>query len=227
MAGAGDHAVRFAELVSGPPPSLRLDEACSLMSAAFSGIDRTEWVREQLDTLASQVVEASLRGVLDVMRARLTGNRDDYYDPRNSFIDDVLRRGLGLPISLSVVAIEIGRRVGADILGVGLPGHFIVREAGTDLFGDPFHDGALHDRAGLVAAWDRIIGGGHPFDELHLAPVSDRTVLIRMLNNLRAIFLPSEDGDVIAPYALATMRGGFVELAHEGSQHARWVRALN
>ena len=144
--------VAFAALVTGPPPDLQLDRACALMSAAFTGADHTHRVMTELDQLASMVVDPSLRGVLAAMRGRVTGNRDHYYDPRNSFIDEVLRRGLGLPITLSVVAIEIGRRAGVPIVGIGLPGHFMVRDAAHDVYGDPFHEGAVYDRAGVVAA---------------------------------------------------------------------------
>jgi regulator of sirC expression with transglutaminase-like and TPR domain len=225
MEGAAHPAVRFADLVSGPPPRLELDHACALMAAAFTGVDRTVQVRNELDALASGVTQPSLEGVLGAMYGNLTGNREHYYDPRNSFIDEVLRRGVGLPITLSVIAIEVGRRVGAPLVGVGLPGHFLVREQGRDVYGDPFHDGMRYDRAGVVSAWERLVGDGTPFDELHLTPVSERTILIRMLNNLRALYLPKNEAN--SSYALAIMRGGFSELAHESPQHARWVRSLN
>ena len=136
-----------------------------------------------------------------------------------------MARGLGLPITLSVVAIEVGRRAGVAVEGVGLPGHFIVREQGHDVFGDPFNNGAIFDRAGLIEAWDGLTGGDHRFDEAFLAPVSERNILIRMLNNLRMIVLPKADAAQM--YSLAVMRGGFSELAHEGAEHARWVRSLN
>lgn len=220
-----DPAVRFAALVSGPPTALRLDHACSLLAAAFTGDYHFDRVLRSLDDLADRVAERSLRGVLSVMRGRLSGDTENYLDPRNSYLDAVLERGLGLPITLSVIAIEVGRRVDVPIVGIGLPSHFIVREAPHDVFGDPFHDGAVYDRAGVVSAWHRLVGEAHPFDELHLNPVDDRTILIRMLNNLRALY--SRGQDPRALYALAVMRGGFVELAHESAEHARWVRHFN
>jgi len=218
-------AVRFAALVSGPPHAMRLDLACALMSAAFTGEYQHDRIMSTLDDLAAMCAERSLDGVLSVMRPRLTGARDDYYDPRNSFLDEVLVRGVGLPITLSVVAIEIGRRLEVPIVGVGLPSHFIVRDAAADRYGDPFNDCAQFDRAGLVSRWSRLVGEGHPFDELHLTPVDDRTILIRMLNNLRALYLRRNEPRSM--YALSVMRGGFAELAHEAPQHARWVRHLN
>ncbi|MGD9996394.1 MAG: transglutaminase family protein [Ilumatobacteraceae bacterium] len=218
-------AVRFAALVSGPPTALQLDVACCLMSAAFTGRYEQAKVLGALDQLASQVEQRTLEGVVDVVRRRLTGARDNYYDPRNSFIDEVLERGEGLPITLSVILIEVGRRVEVPIVGVGLPGHFIVRDATRDVYADPFNDGAVFDRAGLVARWRGLVGDGHAFDELHLAPVTERAILIRMLNNLRALYIDRDDPRAL--YALSIMRGGFAELAHEAPQHARWVRHLN
>lgn len=220
-----DPARRFAALVTGPPTALALDQACALMAAAFTGVYRYDQVMRALDDLAARAGEPSLRGVLGVMRGRLTGNVADYYDPRNSYLDDVLTRGLGLPITLSVVAIEVGRRVGAPIVGVGLPGHFLVRSEGADEFGDPFHNGMVVDRTGLIERWEHLVGSGHRFDDLHLLPVSERAILIRMLNNLRAVFV--QRGEPRALYALAAMRGAFAELADEAPQHARWVRTFN
>jgi len=220
-----DPAEKFAALVSGPPPALTLDRACSLMAAAFTGKDHEADVIRRLDELADQCVDHSLNGILAVMRGRLSGNRLDYYDPRNSFLDQVLLRGLGLPITLSVVAIEMGRRLEVPVVGIGLPSHFVVREAAREVYGDPFNDGAIYDRSGVVAGWSRLVGDGQPFDELHLVPVSERVILIRMLNNLRGLYL--RDDDARGLYALSIMRGAFAELGHEAVDHARWVRHFN
>ena len=220
-----DPATEFAALVAGPPHALRLDRACALMAAGFSGQSHIVEVERSLDGLAEMCVDRSLNGILAVMRGRLGGARDNYYDPRNSFLDHVLTRGVGLPIALSAIAIEIGRRIDVDVVGIGLPGHFIVREAAREVYGDPFHDGAIYDRAGVVSAWHRLVGDTHSFDELHLVPVSERLILIRMLNNLRALYV--RNADPKAMYALSIMRGSFAELAHESVEHAQWVRHLN
>ena len=223
--GVADPARRFAALVAGPPTGLQLDEACALLAASFTGEDRTTQVVAALDAFAAECGDASLPAVLAAMRGRLRGNDEDYYDPRNSYIDAVLERGVGLPITLSVIAIELGRRLGIPIGGVGLPGHFMVRDERDDLYGDPFHDGALYDRTGVMAAWERLVGPGQPFDPMHLAPVSERAILIRMLNNLRGVHLKA--GNAVALHALALLRGAFVEFADEEPQHARWMRHWN
>ena len=220
-----DPATCFAAMVSGPPAGLQLDEACALLAAAFTARDRREEVAAALDDLAAQCSEPSLRGVLATMRGRMRGNVAEYEDPRNSFIDEVLTRGLGLPITLCVIAMEVGRRVEVPIVGIGLPGHFIVRDASHPVYGDPFHEGSVYDKDGVRGAWTHLVGPGRPFDELHLSPVSERAILIRMLNNLRVVY--AKRGDVRAMHALAVMRGGFPELAHEAPEHARWVRHWN
>jgi regulator of sirC expression with transglutaminase-like and TPR domain len=222
---AAHPAQRFAELVADPTNPIELDRACALLAAGFTGRDRTADVVATLDHLASCVDVHTFPGVLATMRTRLRGNESDYYDPRNSFIDSVLERGVGLPITLSVIAIEIDRRVGVPILGIGLPAHFMVRAADEELYGDPFHDGAVYDRTGVVAAWERLVGPGQAFSDQHLAPVPTRAILIRMLNNLRGVFAPRATPTTM--YALAIMRGAFPELASEAPQHARWMRHWN
>lgn len=218
------YARRFADLVSGPPTGWELDRACALLAASFTGVDRTDEVLEHLDSLAARCVEPTLTAVFDVIRPVLTGDRATYHDRRNSFIDAVLDRGVGLPITLSVIAVEIGRRIGASLAGVGLPGHFVVRDLRTDTYGDAFRDAAVFDRAALELTWPRLVPG-RPFDELHLVPVSERLILMRMTNNL--LGLPEVRADPVAMHSLATLRAGFAELAHESAQYAQWVRAYN
>ncbi len=195
------------------------------MASAFTGRDCVDAVEAGLDGLAASVDETSFESVLRTLARRCRGNTSEYYDPRNSFVDDVLRRGVGIPISLSVLAMEMGRRIGVDVLGIGLPGHFVVRDGRREVYGDPFQHGRLFDRAGLVSSWRAMVGSQTPFDELHLASVSDRMVLIRMLTNLRSLYLQRDDPR--AMYSLAVMRGAFAELADEAPQHARWMRAWN
>jgi len=119
-----------------------------------------------------------------------SGNGNDYYDPRNSCLNDVLDRRLGIPITLSVLMMEVGRRVGLHILGVGLPGHFVVRaDVGPDpVLLDPFDGGAVltPERAAEVVA--RALGRRAPMTEQHLAPVTKRQILTRMLMNLKSTY---------------------------------------
>lgn len=125
------------------------------------------------------------------------GNADDYYDPRNSCLNDVLERRLGIPITLSLVVMEVGRRVGLDIVGVGLPGHFVVRtQVGTEpVLLDPFDSGAVvtHEQAAALVA--RALGRQVALTDAHFAPIGKRQILARMLMNLRGIYCRREEWD--------------------------------
>src|SRR5205823_9498396 len=106
----------------------------------------------QLDELAVRAAGlsgAELATLLFVTEG-FVGNAADYADPRNSYLDDVLDRRLGIPITLSVVMLEVGRRCGLQLHGVGMPGHFLVGGGPGEWF-DPFHDGARLDLAGCAA----------------------------------------------------------------------------
>ncbi len=119
------------------------------------------------------------------------GNREDYYDPRNSFLNDVLERRTGIPISLSVVYIEIGRRLGLPIFGVGLPSHFLVKfdDRSRVFFIDPYHEGRVLNRQGCRELVKTLHGRPMELHDLHFAAVENRTIVLRMLNNLRAIYV--------------------------------------
>jgi regulator of sirC expression with transglutaminase-like and TPR domain len=130
------------------------------------------------------------------------GNSDDYYDPRNSFLNEVLDRRMGIPVTLSAVYIEVGRRCGLDVEGVSLPGHFIVRVcddsldadgAALEQLVDPFHAGALISRGQCQARLDRIFSGRMRLDAAMLAPCDARAVLARMLRNLKVIYVKAQD----------------------------------
>jgi regulator of sirC expression with transglutaminase-like and TPR domain len=126
------------------------------------------------------------------------GNEQDYYDPRNSLLPDVLGRKLGIPITLALVYCEVARRVGVRARGVSFPGHFLVRvdANGRDdapVAVDPFYAGRRLDNAAL----EKLLERGAPPQKLpmieHLAPASARTTLVRMLINLKWIYATRGD----------------------------------
>jgi regulator of sirC expression with transglutaminase-like and TPR domain len=123
------------------------------------------------------------------------GNTAEYYDPRNSFLNDVIDRRTGIPITLSAVFMEIGRRAGVEACGVGLPGHFLVRvdQGEGRVLVDPFHSGTLLSDEDCQRRLDRVYGGRLQLRPEHLAPCSRRQILVRMLSNLKAIYLKSDD----------------------------------
>lgn len=123
------------------------------------------------------------------------GNAEDYYDPRNSFLNDVLDRKTGIPIALSVVYMELGRRLGLPIQGIGLPGHFVVQYQGdteTSII-DTFNRGAVLDASDCEALVARATGRAIELRPEHFRPVGKRQILARMLLNLKGIWLSREE----------------------------------
>jgi len=124
------------------------------------------------------------------------GNGEDYYDPRNSFLNDVLDRKLGIPITLAVVYMEVAHRVGFPLVGVGMPGHFLLKHydvEGREILIDPFSRGSILTAKDCQRALDEIYGGQMPLQPEFLMAVSRRQVLVRMLNNLKSIYLSARN----------------------------------
>jgi regulator of sirC expression with transglutaminase-like and TPR domain len=123
------------------------------------------------------------------------GNHEDYQDPRNSYLNDVLARRLGLPISLSAVYVHVGRAVGLAVHGVGLPGHFVAAVAGDDgpLYLDAFNGGAVLTREDCARLVSQSTGHQGAFDRRWLAPTRPRDIVARMLHNLRNTYTEAED----------------------------------
>ena len=121
----------------------------------------------------------------------LRGNREDYYDPRNSFLNDVLDRGLGIPITLSIVYMEVAKRVGFSLSGVGMPGHFLLKyyEDGQEKLIDCFNRGDILSRQDCQSRLDEIYSGEMTLRPEFLHPISRRQILTRMLNNLKTVYL--------------------------------------
>ena len=200
------NADRFARAVDRPDATIDLAEAALLIAQDAYPELRVEEYLDRFVSLADPL-QARLRGVETLREAvslvnghlfgdeAFRGNVEDYYDPRNSYLNEVLDRRLGIPITLSVVYMEVSRRVGLDVVGIGLPGHFIVeaRRGEDSLLLDPFHGGAvltLDDCQQLVA---ESVGDAGGFSEEMLEPVSKRQILSRILNNLKMNYLRADD----------------------------------
>jgi regulator of sirC expression with transglutaminase-like and TPR domain len=181
-----------------------LEGALLIASDARPSLDRAG-VERELDDLAAPLRElrasalparGQARALADelAVRAGFHGNTADYYDPRNSFVDQVLERRTGIPISLSVVYLEVARRAGIQAVPVGFPGHFLVGidEAGLRLAIDPFHDGRWLDAHQLGELLERSgIGISYRPELMDATPV--RQVIARMLMNLRATYAQRGD----------------------------------
>lgn len=152
-------------------------------------------VAAQAPDLHPQRTLAALKQVL-FEEVQLRGNREDYYDPRNSFLNDVLDRGLGIPITLSIVYMEVARRVGLHLFGVGLPGHFLLKrynEEGQEMLIDCFNRGDVVSRQDCQSKLDEIYSGEMKMRPEFLHPISRRQILMRMLNNLKTVYLSTRN----------------------------------
>ena len=188
------------------------DEKIDLIRAALV-IARTEYPTLDIEAYAARIEElarrvAALVPELQPERAlaalnqvlfeevKLRGNRDDYYDPRNSFLNDVLERGLGIPITLAIVYMEIARRVGFPLSGVGMPGHFLLKHYGHDgreTLIDCFNRGDILSRKDCQSRLDEIYSGEMQLRPEFLHPISRRQILTRMLNNLKTVYLSTRN----------------------------------
>jgi regulator of sirC expression with transglutaminase-like and TPR domain len=161
----------------------RLDELAARVRSSM----RTNPSAHEVTSLLSRVLfhEEGLRG-----------NRDDYYDPRNSFLNDVLDRKLGIPITLSLVYMEVARRVGFPVAGIGMPGHFLLKHYDVlagEIIIDAFDRGRLLDRNQCEQRLKEIYAGQLELRPEFLQPVTHRQILTRVLNNLRQIYLKQEN----------------------------------
>jgi regulator of sirC expression with transglutaminase-like and TPR domain len=193
MTDGGEATERFAALVGRDDEDIPLDEAALLIAAhARPELDvAVELAR--LDELAASCKEPTLDALVHRLFDELgfRGNTEHYQDPDNSYLDQVVRRRLGIPITLSVLTIEVGRRLGVMLDGVGMPGHFLVRHrADPETFLDPFGAGRRLDVAGCQEIFTTL--GGTGWQDSYLAPVGARAILARMLLNLQGVFLPAD-----------------------------------
>lgn len=179
----------FAALVQGPEEVLgeRLDEAALLVAAAGRpGLDPRP-TQAALDDLAARCPASDAAGLARWLfwSEGFAGNSDDYYDPANSWLDQVVARRTGIPITLALVMIEVGRRLGVGLDGIGMPGHFLVgtRHDPPEIY-DPFSGGIRLNAAACEARLRAAVGPGAALHPGYLAPVGPRQLLRRMVANL-------------------------------------------
>jgi regulator of sirC expression with transglutaminase-like and TPR domain len=229
----GRLAERFGELTARREPEIPLDEAALLIAAHRREDVDVSTELGRLDELAEGCFAPTLDALVAYLFGDLgfAGNRREYYDPRNSYLDQVVERRLGIPISLGVLTMVLGRRLGVPLIGIGMPGHFLLRDqVDPTIFVDPFGGGRLLDRAGCERAFHHVHGPGARFDDAYLAPVGTVSILTRMLANLRNIFGGRGDRDSVVgvlelrnllPGATAEDRGELAAaLAAVGRFHA-------
>jgi regulator of sirC expression with transglutaminase-like and TPR domain len=197
--------LRFTEVVK--RDDIELDHAALLIGEWDYPQRDLDRYRDQLDEIARHVEPevaaagggiARARAISDCLFDRLgfSGNTTDYYDPRNSFLSDVLDRKTGIPISLSVLYLEVARRVGVLAQGVNFPGHFLVRVAIEDawLFLDPFSGGRALTPSDLEALLRKTTTPDAVLEPSVIAAATKRQIVSRMLVNLAGIY--GRNGDL-------------------------------
>jgi regulator of sirC expression with transglutaminase-like and TPR domain len=194
-AGRDPELAAFAAVALRPPGAFDLAHATLVLARlAYPDLDVPQYLRRFDDlaqTASAQLPTGSARATT-LARVLFTemgfrGNTANYTDPRNSFLNDVLDRRLGIPITLSVLYVEVARRLRIPADGVGLPGHFVVRviREGRPIYLDPFHGGIEISEDQCRQRVAESTQGAMSLSADHLAPVDGRYILTRMLNNLK------------------------------------------
>ncbi len=198
--------MRFRDFTALPDEEIDLGRAALLLATIETpDLDVDLWLG-RLDELGAAVRERAAGAAGDYQRLEaltrylygelgFEGNAEDYYEPPNSFLHQVIERRLGIPISLAVLMIEVGARAEVPLFGVGLPGHFLVRHARhAELLLDPFDRGRILTRIECAEILKKVAGSDAVLKPRMLRPVGPRQILARMHNNLRGIYL--ERGDL-------------------------------
>lgn len=210
-------AERWKEIVAGPEEDIDLAEAALVIAAhEYRGLDIPAYLA-RMDEMAAALRNRLRQDIAPTERILalnrflfnelgFSGNMADYYDPRNSFLNEVLDRKLGIPITLSLIYVEVGRRVGLALHGVSFPGHFLVKCTVRDgvVVLDPYGRGVSLSLDDLQQRLRALRGGAEATPEVTrrmLTVAGKKDVLARMLRNLKAIYLERRD----APRALAAV----------------------
>ncbi|HLG79169.1 MAG TPA: transglutaminase-like domain-containing protein [Ktedonobacteraceae bacterium] len=217
MAARQRARLAFTTLITGDEASIDLARAALLIAAEeYPALDINEYLL-RLDDLAEQVREhmrsqalavastpATTDECLDILRAmnsvlfgreRFRGSRVDYYNPQNSFLNRVLERRLGIPLTLSLIYMEVGKRLGMLVEGVGMPFHFIVRCTLPEsfIYVDPYEKGKFLNEQDCRQRLVRIFKNQEDLDARWLEPLGPKQFLVRMLDNLKHIYIHKGD----------------------------------
>jgi regulator of sirC expression with transglutaminase-like and TPR domain len=196
----------FIREVRQPDDYVDLERAALYIALeAYPALDMEEYVAA-LDTMAEEIRERlpledyplrTLKTINQYLYEDLGfhGNQTDYYDPRNSFLNDVIDRRTGIPITLSLVYMSLAQRIAFPMVGIGLPGHFLMRPVQDDMeiFVDAFNGGEILFVQDCEAKLKQMFGGQLEMRSEFLEPVSHRHFLARMLTNLKAIYTSVAD----------------------------------
>jgi len=224
-------AQRWKEIVAGPEEDIGLAEAALVIAAhEYPGLDVNAYLA-RIDAMAETLRSRMRRDIspTDTLVALnrylfeelgFSGNTTDYYDPRNSYLNEVLDRRLGIPITLSVLCIEIGRRIGLALHGVSFPGHFLVKCVVRDgvVVLDPYARGASLSLDNLQLRLKTLRGEAPPPDMVQhmLAAAGRKDILVRLLRNLKSNYLERRD-----PARALAAADRIIELAPRAAEEYR------
>jgi regulator of sirC expression with transglutaminase-like and TPR domain len=197
----------FTRLLQTPEAELDLAEGALLIAAEEYPELRPSVYLNQIARLAADL-KKRIRTEVDPGRVveiandfffeelHFKGNRDEYYDPRNSYLNDVIERRVGIPITLAVLYIAVGERAGLPVRGVGMPGHFLVKytpaATGVEIFIDAFNGRSL-SRAECAKMLQEMYGEAVEMRPALLQPSAKRQILARILNNLKSLYMSRND----------------------------------
>jgi regulator of sirC expression with transglutaminase-like and TPR domain len=196
-------AADLERALNGPGSEL-LPAALAIARVEYPALETSPYT-EMVERMGANA-SARLRGVAGSATACVTalneylyeeegfaGNRDSYDDPRNSFLNEVLDRRTGIPISLAIIYMEVAARAGFRVTGINFPGHFLLRAGGTvageDLIIDPFHGGALLSEFDCRQMLRNHVGDEAAFDSSLLAPATRHDIIVRVLVNLKRLYV--------------------------------------
>jgi len=196
----------FRQAIDRPEEKIELGRAALTIALTdYPNLDVLNYLA-RIDRLAAEVArrldsEADIYRSLAALNYVLfkqygfNGNRADYFDPRNSFLNEVIERKTGIPITLSVLYMEVAKRVGLTLDGVGFPGHFLVKCVGDgeEIVIDSFNSGEIKSREDIDKMLADLYGGKVSFHNDFLAPSTKKNILKRMLANLKAIYINRND----------------------------------
>jgi regulator of sirC expression with transglutaminase-like and TPR domain len=188
LASLPDHKISLAEAAL----QIALDEYPELDISHYKKL-----LKGWSDSMNAKLSRKPVRNQLDEInqwlfnKMNFTGNIENYYDPRNSFLNDVMDRRTGIPITLSVIYLEMAWALGLAAAGVGFPGHFLVRviEDSKPIYIDPFHKGNIMTAEECMEFLNELTEGELEFDQKFLSTVNKKEIVVRMLRNLKRIYL--------------------------------------
>ncbi len=185
---------RFALLLASDEEGIAVEEAALVLASVFKPtLVVDEWLT-RIDRLADGCapdIESVTRRLFGELG--FDGNRCGYYDQQNSMLDAVIERRTGIPITLSILLMAVARRAGLEVVGVGMPSHFLALDVRSGLWIDAFGGGVLLDRAGIETLFASLGTGAPSLDDDMLRPVGPRLIVRRMLNNLVNIAIADRD----------------------------------